>query len=50
MRDFPGATVDGNPPAKAGDKSSIPDLGRFHMLQSNKRNHCNEKPVHCNEE
>ena len=28
MRDFPGATVDGNPPANAGDKGSIPGLGR----------------------
>ena len=27
--DFPGDTVDKNPPANAGDVSSIPGLGRF---------------------
>ena len=29
MRDFPGATVDGNPPANAGDKGSIPGSGKI---------------------
>ena len=29
---FPGGAVDGNPPADAGDKGSIPGPGRFHML------------------
>ena len=33
-RDFPGGTVDKNPPASAGDTGSIPGLGRFHLLQS----------------
>ena len=33
-RDFPGGTVDKNPPASAGDMGSIPDLGRVHMPQS----------------
>ena len=33
--DFPGGTVDKNPPANAGDTGSIPGLGRFHMLWSN---------------
>jgi len=28
--------VDKNMPANAGDMGSIPDLGRFHILQSNK--------------
>ena len=28
--------MDENPPANAGDTGSIPGLGRFHMLQSNK--------------
>ena len=57
-----------NPSANAGDRGSIPGLGRFHMtwgqlslcaaiteagsaletLLCNKRNHCNEKPMHCN--
>ena len=33
--DFPGGTVDKNPPANAGDTGSIPGLGRFHMVWSN---------------
>ena len=33
--DFPVGTVDGNPPARAGDTGLIPGSGRFHMLQSN---------------
>ena len=33
--DFPGGAVVKNPPANAGDTSSIPGLGRSHMLQSN---------------
>ena len=35
IRDFPGSTVVKNPPANAGDKGSIPDLGRSHMPWSN---------------
>ena len=31
--DFPGGTVDKNPPANAGDTGSISGPGRFHMLQ-----------------
>ena len=31
--DFPGDLVVKNPPASAGDTSSIPDLGKFHMPQ-----------------
>ena len=34
-RDFPSGPVVKNPPANAGDTGSIPDLGEFHMLQSN---------------
>ena len=34
-RDFPGGTVDGSPPAKAGSTGSIPSPGRFHMPQGN---------------
>ena len=33
--DFPGGLVNKNLPANAGDTSSIPGPGRFHMLQSN---------------
>ena len=33
--DFPGGTVDKNPPANAGDTGSIPGLERFHMPWSN---------------
>ena len=33
--DSPGGTVDKNQPAKAGDMSWIPSLGRLHMPQSN---------------
>ena len=32
---FSGGAVVKNPPAKAGDMSSIPDPGRSHMPQSN---------------
>ena len=32
---FPGDTVDGSSPADAGDTSSIPGPGGFHMPQSN---------------
>ena len=35
MRGFPGGAVVKDPPAKAGDTGSIPDLGRPHMPQSN---------------
>ena len=35
QRDFPGGTVDKNPPANAGDMGSSPGLGRSHMPQSN---------------
>ena len=33
--DFPGGTVDKNPPANAGDMGSIPGPGRFQMPQNN---------------
>ena len=33
--DFPGGTVDKNPPASEGDTGSIPGLGRLHMPWSN---------------
>lgn len=33
--DFPGGTVDINPPAKAGDMSPTPGPGRLHIPQSN---------------
>ena len=29
--DFPGGTMDKNPPANARDMGSIPDLRRFHI-------------------
>ena len=32
--DFPGGTVDRNPLTNAGDRGSVPGLGRFHMLWS----------------
>ena len=32
LRAFPGGSVVKNPPAKAGDTGSIPDLGRPHVL------------------
>ena len=31
FQDLPGGTVDGNPPANAGDMGSIPGPGRSHM-------------------
>ena len=43
LRDFPGGTVDKNPPASAGDTGLIPDPGKFHVL-CNRRSRCNEKP------
>ena len=33
--DFPGASVDKNPSANAGDMGLIPGPGRSHVLQSN---------------
>ena len=33
--DFPGGTVDKNPPANAENTGSIPDPGRFHIPLSN---------------
>ena len=35
VQDFPSGPVVKNPPANAGDMSSIPGLGRFHMSQGN---------------
>ena len=35
FRNFPGGTVDKNPPANAGNMGSIPGPGRFHMPWSN---------------
>ena len=32
--DFPGGPAVKNPPANAGDRGSIPGLGRSHMLTS----------------
>ena len=34
-KDFPGGAVVKNPPANAGDTSSIPGPGRSHMPRSN---------------
>ena len=31
--DFHGGTGDKDPPANAGDRGSIPGMGRFHTLQ-----------------
>ena len=36
IQGFPGGSVVKNPPANAGDRSSIPDPGRSHTLQSKK--------------
>ena len=59
---FPAGPVVKNLPAKAGDTSSIPGLGRFpHTLGQlspctpepvlrNERSHCRKKPVHQNKE
>ena len=46
-KDFPGDTMDRNPPANAGDMGSIPALGKFHMPQSMHHNHlnCAAEPV-----
>ena len=35
MIDFPGDTMDENPPTDEGDTGLIPGLGRFHMPQNN---------------
>ena len=35
VQGFPGGSVVKNPPANAGDRGSITDLGRSHMPQSN---------------
>ena len=35
IRDFPGGAVVENLPASAGDRGSIPGLGRSYMLRSN---------------
>ena len=35
IREFPHGAVDENPPASAGETSSILGPGRFHMLRSN---------------
>ena len=35
-KDFPGGPVVKNLPCNAGDKGSIPGLGRYHMPWSNK--------------
>ena len=45
-----GGAVIKNPPANAEDMGSSPGPGRSHMLQSNKRSHHNEKPMHHNTE
>ena len=34
VQDFPGGTVDKNPPASAEDKGSIPGLRRLHVPQA----------------
>ena len=34
-RDFPGGTVDKNPPANSQDTGLIPGPGRFHIPQGN---------------
>ena len=35
IRDFPGATVNRNPPSNARDVGSIPGSGRFHKPWGN---------------
>ena len=35
VQDFPGGTVNKNPPASAGDTGLIPGPGRFHVPWSN---------------
>ena len=34
VQDFPGGTVNKNPPANVGDTGLIPGLGRLHMQQA----------------
>ena len=34
-QEFPGGTMDKNPPANARDTGSIPGQGKFHMLWGN---------------
>ena len=49
--DFPDGPVVKKPPTKAGDTSSIPDLGRSHVLHGNKPmcpGHHGERPTPCN--
>ena len=61
IRDFPGATVNRNPPSNARDAGSIPGPGRFHKPWGNwacvpqllkpvlhKRNPCSEKSTYGN--
>ena len=35
LEDFPGGTVDRNPPTNAGARGSVTGPGRFHMMWSN---------------
>lgn len=35
VQGFTGGSMDKKPPANAGDRGPIPDLGRFHVAQSN---------------
>ena len=35
VEDFPGGSVDKNPPANTGDTGSVPALGRSHMPRTN---------------
>ena len=53
--DFPGGTVNKNPPANAGDMGSILSLGRFHMPRDNQARvphsswACAPGPALCNQ-
>ena len=51
FKGFPGGSVVKNMPANARDMSSIPGLGRSHMLWSNKVQEprtATTEPSHCN--
>ena len=49
IQDFPGSTMDKNLPANAGDTSSVPGQGRFHMqnlsrLATTMKAHTQQRP------
>ena len=49
LQDFPGGTVVKNPPASAGDRSSIPGLKRLILCVTTIELVCLESMIHNNE-